>query len=54
MFTTASIGVPAACAIVAAITLTSTQANAQCVDEELKAELVGGRHYRGVEERLFT
>jgi outer membrane beta-barrel protein len=29
-------------------------AQAQCVDEELKQELVGGRHYRGVEERLFT
>ncbi len=27
---------------------------AQCVDEELKEELVGGRHYRGVEDRLFT
>jgi outer membrane beta-barrel protein len=30
------------------------EANAQCVDEELKQELVGGRHYRGVQERLFT
>jgi outer membrane beta-barrel protein len=29
-------------------------AHAQCVDEELKEELVGGRHYRGVEDRLFT
>src|SRR5580658_3684767 len=29
-------------------------ANAQCVDDELKQELVGGRHYRGVQERLFT
>jgi outer membrane beta-barrel protein len=29
-------------------------AQAQCVDDELKAELVGGRHYRGVQERLFT
>jgi outer membrane beta-barrel protein len=29
-------------------------AAAQCVDEELKQELVGGRHYRGVQERLFT
>jgi len=27
---------------------------AQCVDEELKQELIGGRHYRGVQERLFT
>src|ERR1700722_3602205 len=30
------------------------EASAQCVDDELKQELVGGRHYRGVEERLFT
>jgi len=29
-------------------------ANAQCVDEELKQELIGGRHYRGVQERLFV
>ncbi|CAN5215487.1 hypothetical protein BH09MYX1_BH09MYX1_09290 [soil metagenome] len=29
-------------------------ARAQCVDEELKQELVGGRHYRGVQERLVT
>jgi outer membrane beta-barrel protein len=29
-------------------------AAAQCVDEELKEELVGGRHYRGVQDRLFT
>ena len=29
-------------------------ARAQCVDEELKADLVGGRHYRGVQDRLFT
>jgi outer membrane beta-barrel protein len=28
-------------------------AGAQCVDEELKQELVGGRHYRGVQDRLF-
>jgi outer membrane beta-barrel protein len=27
---------------------------AQCVDENLKEELIGGRHYRGVEDRLFT
>src|SRR5580700_8127935 len=31
-----------------------SRARAQCVDEELKQELVGGRHYRGVQERLFT
>jgi outer membrane beta-barrel protein len=28
-------------------------ARAQCVDEELQQQLVGGRHYRGVEQRLF-
>jgi outer membrane beta-barrel protein len=25
-----------------------------CVDEELRGQLVGGRHYRGVQPRLFT
>jgi outer membrane beta-barrel protein len=35
-------------------TLTGRSARAQCVDEELRQELVGGRHYRGVQERLFT
>ena len=25
-----------------------------CVDDELKKELIGGRHYRGVQPRLFT
>src|SRR5580692_7029046 len=34
--------------------LAASPARAQCVDDELKQELVGGRHYRGVEERLFT
>jgi outer membrane beta-barrel protein len=33
---------------------TSREARAQCVDQELEQQLVGGRHYRGVEERLFT
>src|SRR5687768_13857320 len=28
--------------------------HAQCVDEALKEELIGGRHYRGVQDRLFT
>jgi outer membrane beta-barrel protein len=42
----------AAAALVA--TAAPSAARAQCVDEELKQELVGGRHYRGVEERLFT
>src|SRR5918912_1255553 len=32
----------------------AASARAQCVDEELKQELVGGRHYRGVQDRLFT
>ena len=31
----------------------ASPAAAQCVDEELKQELVGGRHYRGVQDRLF-
>ena len=39
---------------IALIALLPSSANAQCVDEELKQELVGGRHYRGVQERLFT
>jgi len=30
------------------------EARAQCVDEELKQELVGARHYRGVQDRLFV
>jgi outer membrane beta-barrel protein len=41
-------------ALPAATLLTPRDASAQCVDEELKTELVGGRHYRGVQERLFT
>jgi outer membrane beta-barrel protein len=36
------------------LALAERPARAQCVDEELKEELVGGRHYRGVQERLFT
>lgn len=43
----------AICASTVALLLPSL-AHAQCVDEELKQELVGGRHYRGVQERLFT
>jgi outer membrane beta-barrel protein len=43
-------GVPA----IAVLALSARDASAQCVDEELKSELVGGRHYRGVQERLFT
>jgi outer membrane beta-barrel protein len=37
-----------------ALCLGVTEARAQCVDDELKQELVGGRHYRGVQDRLFT
>lgn len=37
-----------------AVCLGAARASAQCVDEELKQELIGGRHYRGVQERLFT
>jgi outer membrane beta-barrel protein len=37
-----------------AVGVATPTAQAQCVDEELKQELIGGRHYRGVEERLFT
>jgi outer membrane beta-barrel protein len=44
-----------ACAALAALAVFAPRAaHAQCVDEELKDELVGGRHYRGVEDRLFT
>jgi outer membrane beta-barrel protein len=43
-----------ALALVASGLLTTRAAHAQCVDDELKQELVGGRHYRGVEDRLFT
>jgi outer membrane beta-barrel protein len=46
---TASAGVAAWLAV-----LSARDVRAQCVDEELKQELVGGRHYRGVQERLFT
>jgi outer membrane beta-barrel protein len=38
----------------AALMMAPREASAQCVDEELKDELVGGRHYRGVQDRLFT
>jgi outer membrane beta-barrel protein len=44
----------AACAAFSASLVAARDSNAQCVDEELKQELVGGRHYRGVQERLFT
>src|SRR5260221_13563250 len=37
-----------------AMLLLQRGANAQCVDENLKEELIGGRHYRGVQDRLFT
>lgn len=38
----------------AGVLAVAPRAEAQCVDEELKQELVGGRHYRGVQDRLFT
>jgi outer membrane beta-barrel protein len=41
-------------ALSAGLMLAPRDAAAQCVDEELKDELVGGRHYRGVQDRLFT
>src|SRR5689334_24924718 len=43
----------AVCVALVALAVPRT-AVAQCVDEELKQDLVGGRHYRGVQERLFT
>jgi outer membrane beta-barrel protein len=43
-----------AVAVGLAAIVAAREAAAQCVDEELKQELVGGRHYRGVQERLFT
>src|SRR5580658_10126273 len=43
-----------AAALGVALGVTGREARAQCVDEELQQELVGGRHYRGVEQRLFT
>jgi len=49
------LAVVAACPWLAlALLLGATNARAQCVDDELKQELVGGRHYRGVQDRLFT
>ncbi len=41
-------------ALFAGLLLAARPARAQCVDEQLKEELVGGRHYRGVQDRLFT
>jgi outer membrane beta-barrel protein len=48
------IGLFAGAALAFAAVAAPRVAHAQCVDEELKEELVGGRHYRGVEDRLFT
>jgi outer membrane beta-barrel protein len=50
-FACVALALAASCLVSA---LGERRAHAQCVDEELKQELVGGRHYRGVEERLFT
>lgn len=49
----------AGCAIHGAIlvlgaSIVPRAAGAQCVDNALKEQLVGGRHYRGVQERLFV
>jgi len=41
-------------AIATPVVIAPRDARAQCVDEELKQELIGGRHYRGVQDRLFT
>jgi outer membrane beta-barrel protein len=46
--------VAALSALALALGVSERTASAQCVDDELKQELVGGRHYRGVEDRLFT
>ena len=47
--------VAAFAAVAGAVVLgSSREARAQCVDDQLKQELIGGRHYRGVQERLFT
>ena len=45
-----------ACALATALPLLLAPRDSfgQCVDEELKQELIGGRHFRGVQERLFT
>jgi outer membrane beta-barrel protein len=48
------LGSVAAVALAAGVVSAPRDAHAQCVDEELKQELVGGRHYRGVQERLFV
>lgn len=49
-----ALGALCAFALACVVLLGATSAHAQCVDEELKQELIGGRHYRGVQERLFT
>jgi outer membrane beta-barrel protein len=50
----AAVAVALVLAAPVALAVGERSARAQCVDEELKEELVGGRHYRGVQERLFT
>src|SRR5581483_1955555 len=49
-----AVAVAAVVATMLAQAMVGGEARAQCVDEELKQELVGGRHYRGVQERLFV
>jgi outer membrane beta-barrel protein len=50
----ALVAVSAVTVALASITTHAAEARAQCVDEELKRELLGGRHYRGVQDRLFV
>jgi outer membrane beta-barrel protein len=47
-------GPAASAATLVTVLVLPSIASAQCVDEELKQELIGGRHYRGVQDRLFT
>jgi outer membrane beta-barrel protein len=50
----ALVRIACALSVPAMVAAAAGEARAQCVDEELKQELVGGRHYRGVQDRLFT
>ncbi len=50
----AALAMGLAVAMASSVAVVSRTAHAQCVDEELKQDLVGGRHYRGVQDRLFT
>ncbi len=52
-FTRRFLGAAAGCALTAATLVASSPASGQCVDEQLKQELIGRRAYRGVVPRLF-